>query len=146
MLNEAATSAKSPFKTIPQVLTPYRRSLWTDKSRARAPKPNQNQAKKKKKGTPCFSACLFRSELIKRLTISIKVFNTSVLLHFNIIFSFSAVLFRRGKKRKKKRKAEGFFAVGFGFSCSSLGLLSSLLRLVPVLVLVLCLGPRLVVI
>lgn len=35
---------------------------------------------------PTRSACLFRSELIKRLTISIKVFNTSVLLHLSVFF------------------------------------------------------------
>lgn len=37
---------------------------------------------------PLASACLFRSELIKRLTISIKVFNTSVLLHFQHFLFF----------------------------------------------------------
>lgn len=59
---------------------------------------------------PTRSACLFRSELIKRLTISIKVFNTSVLLHLSVFFFLCPLLFFALLVR-----AENFFTLVSGF-------------------------------
>lgn len=61
---------------------------------------------------PTRSACLFRSELIKRLTISIKVFNTSVLLHLSVFFfSLPAAAFFF----PLLVRAENFFTLVSGF-------------------------------